>query len=443
MPGSLSVAQFFTLVPGIVVIVVGSICFMSLVHERHMAEGIDALAGSLQTQEHLVAQRTAELTAANAALAERARAIADLYDEAPCGYVSLADDGTVLEANHTLLGMLGHARHELVGHDLREFLTPASRKALSGCIDAVMREGRVSDQELEFLFEDGSTMPMLLSMGAAPGAASAATSMRATLVDNSERRAREEQMQALQQELRRRAEQAEAATRAKTAFLANMSHEIRTPLNAVIGLSQVLLQKELPQDVSRFIGHIHQAGEQLLALTSDVLDLSRIEAGEMRLEAVAFEPAPLLDAVCAQVRPHAQAKGLDLRLEVDPGLPAQLLGDSLRLRQILVNLVGNAVKFTPSGSVVLRVRQTAREGTRATLRFDVADTGIGIAPDHRERVFQPFTQVDGSTTRRFGGAGLGLSIVRRLVDMMGGALSVQSQLGQGSVFSVELPFRIP
>jgi PAS domain S-box-containing protein len=442
MPGALSVAQLFTLVPGAVVIAVGSICFLSLVHERRMAQGMEALAGSLQTQEQLVAQRTAELTAANAALIERARTIAELYDEAPCGYVSLAFDGTVLEANHTLLGMLGLARHELFGQDLRRFLAPGSRKTLDDCIDATMREGRVMDRELDFMFEDGSTMPMLLSMVAARGAGSAATSMRATLVDNSERKAREQQLQTLQQELQRRAEQAEAATRAKTAFLANMSHEIRTPLNAVIGFSQLLLQQKLPQDANRFIVHIHRAGEQLLAFTNDVLELSRLEAGAMRLEAIVFEPATLLDAVCSVVRPQADAKGLELRLDVDPGLPAQLLGDPSRLRQILVNLVGNAVKFTSSGSVMLGVRQTSREGERVTLRFDVADTGIGIAPEERERIFQPFMQADGSASRRFGGAGLGLSIVRRLVDMMGGALSMQSHPGQGSVFSVELPFRV-
>jgi PAS domain S-box-containing protein len=442
MPGSLSMAQLFTLVPGAVVIAVGSICFLSLVHERRMAQGMDALAGSLQTQEQLVAQRTAELTAANAALIERARTIAELYDEAPCGYVSLALDGTVLEANHTLLGMLGLARHEFVGHDLRKFLAPGSRKTLDDCIDATMREGRVMDRDLDFMFEDDSTMPMLLSMVAARSAGSAATSMRATLADDSERKAHEQQLQALQQELQRRAEQAEAATRAKAAFLANMSHEIRTPLNAVIGFSQLLLQQQLPQNTNRFIGHIHRAGEQLLAFTNDVLELSRLEGGTMRIEAVVFEPTTLLDAVCSVVRPQADAKGLELRLDVDPGLPAQLLGNPSRLRQILVNLLGNAVKFTSSGSVMLGVRQTSREGERVTLRFDVADTGIGIAPEERERIFQPFMQADGSASRRFGGAGLGLSIVRRLVDMMGGALSVQSHPGQGSVFSVELPFRV-
>ena len=432
----------FTLVPGAVLIAVCSICFLSMAHELHMAKSIDTLAGQLRAQQGLVAQRSAELSAANAALVERARIIADLYDEAPCGYVSLAGDGTVLEVNQTLLGMLGNNRKEFVGRDLRTFLAPASRQRFIDCLTAVMRMGRVMDRELDFMFEDGSTMPMLLSMVAAPGVESNTTSVRATLVDNSERKAREQQTQALQQELQRRVEQAEAATRAKTAFLANMSHEFRTPLNAVIGISQLLMQKELPQDSTRFISHIHQAGERLLALTDDVLDLSRIEAKEMRLEAVAFEPLALLNAVFALVRQQAHDKGLALRLDIAPGLPSQLVGDPWRLKQLLLKLADNAVKFTASGSVVLSVRQTDCDDTRAKLRFDVKDTGIGIAPEQRAHIFDPFTQADNSTTRRFGGTGLGLAIVRRLVDMMGGALSLESQPGRGSIFSVELPFRI-
>ncbi len=235
---------------------------------------------------------------------------------------------------------------------------------------------------------------------------------------------------------------AEEASRVKSQFLANMSHEFRTPLNAVIGLSHLLRRRAMPDDVASFVTHIQHAGEQLLALTNDVLDLSRIEAGEMRLEEVAFEVMPLLDAVQAMVRTQADAKGLALRADVAADVPLGLIGDPLRLRQVLLNLLGNAVKFTAAGQVVLRLQLRTREAGLAWLRFEVADTGIGIAAEQQERIFEPFVQADSSTTRRFGGTGLGLSIVRRLVDLMGGTVQLQSQPGQGSVFSVELPFRV-
>jgi signal transduction histidine kinase len=232
---------------------------------------------------------------------------------------------------------------------------------------------------------------------------------------------------------------AEAANRAKSAFLAHMSHELRTPLNAVIGLSQLLRRRPLAGDVSRFVGHIHDAGEQLLALVSDVLDLSRIEAGEMTLELTDFEPLPLLHTALALVQPQADAKALALQSEITPELPLSLMGDPLRLQQVLLNLLSNAVKFTPSGSVTLRVRVVVLAEQQVMLRLEVVDTGIGIAPDQQQRIFEPFTQADDSTTRRFGGTGLGLSIVRHLVSMMDGSLEVQSRLGVGSTFTVTLP----
>jgi PAS domain S-box-containing protein len=235
---------------------------------------------------------------------------------------------------------------------------------------------------------------------------------------------------------------AEAATHAKSAFLAHMSHEIRTPLNAVIGLSQLLKQRALPEDLDCFVDHIHAAGEQLLALVNDVLDLSRIEAGEMRLEAVVFEPLPLLRTVLALVRPQADAKALALVADVAPDLPGRLVGDPLRLRQVLLNLLSNAVKFTPSGRVTLRARLQAQIEQQVLLLVEIQDTGIGIAPEQQGHIFEPFVQADSSTTRRFGGTGLGLSIVRRLVDMMQGTLALQSTPGEGSTFTVILPFEL-
>ncbi|WP_029000292.1 PAS domain-containing sensor histidine kinase [Azohydromonas australica] len=316
-------------------------------------------------------------------------------------------------------------RGRLLPADIRRVLWPRAR--------TVEPRGAAAEagQEWTCVRADGTRVPVMLSLSVLHDGRGEPKGFLGVLTDLSERKSLEER-------LRLRTTQAEAASRAKSAFLAHMSHEIRTPLNAVIGLSQLMARMTLPQEAQRFVGHIQQAGEQLLALTNDVLDLSRIEAGEMHLESVPFELAPLLQALRAMVEPQATAKGLPLRLELPEGLPAVLQGDPLRIKQVLLNLLGNAVKFTPAGHVELRVAVVAREAGRATLRFDVADTGIGVQADQRARIFEPFMQADSSTTRRFGGTGLGLSIVRRLVDMMGGALALESTPGRGSTFSVTL-----
>jgi PAS domain S-box-containing protein len=290
--------------------------------------------------------------------------------------------------------------------------------------------------EWTFVRANGTRFPGLLSVTLLRDAQGEVIGFLAMIADLTERRRMED-------ELRQRTVQAEAANQAKSAFLAHMSHEIRTPLNAVIGLSQLLGRMALPEKAQDFARHIAQAGEQLLGLTNDVLDLSRIEAGELRLEEVPFEPRQLLDTVHTLVRPQADAKGLTLELDVPASLPEQVLGDPLRLKQVLINLLSNAVKFTPSGSVALTVRQLACNDRLVLLRLEVMDTGIGITPEQQARIFDPFTQADSSTTRRFGGSGLGLSIVRSLVDMMGGQLGLRSQPGKGSTFSVTLTLEMP
>jgi signal transduction histidine kinase/CheY-like chemotaxis protein len=233
-------------------------------------------------------------------------------------------------------------------------------------------------------------------------------------------------------------EAADESNRFKSEFLANMSHEIRTPMTAILGYTDVLLEENWGRrSTLDALGILKRNGEHLLELINDILDLSKIEAGKLTVEPVACEPKQILEDVAALMQPRAEAKGLRLRIELDAGLPPWIVTDALRLRQILLNLVGNAVKFTDSGEVCLSASWTTLGGA-GELTIDVRDTGIGMNAAHMESLFQPFRQADSSTTRRFGGTGLGLAISRRLARRLGGDVTVESTLGTGSIFRLTL-----
>ncbi len=351
---------------------------------------------------------------------ERLRKLSRAVEQSPAAVVITDIHGAIEYVNPKFTQITGYTAAEVKGQNPRILKSGMqSQSAYEGLWTTILsgREwrGEFANRKKsgEIYWESASIVPIRDSAGAI-------THFLAVKEDITERKRAEE-------ELRRAKEAAEAANRAKSQFLANMSHEIRTPMNGVIGMAGLLLDTDLSLEQRRYAEIVRSSGEALLAVINDILDFSKIEARKLNLECADFDLRSVLEYAASLVAIKTTEKRLELLFEVVPGTPCLLRGDAGRLRQVLVNLLGNAVKFTPQGEVAVTVRVDSEDEQKATLHFTVRDTGIGFRQEQASVLFEPFVQADGSKTRRYGGTGLGLAISKQLVEMMGGQISVRSR----------------
>ena len=362
-------------------------------------------------------------------------------------------DGTITDWNDGAARLFGFTREEACGRTATALLLPPDLADEDRALRATVAEGgRVQVFDTVRRARDGTLIPVSITASPIHDDAGIVVGSAKILRDVRESKAAEQRMRelnaSLEDQVRERTalldeamQEARDANAAKSRFLANISHEIRTPMNAVIGLTHMLERTRLDDDQAGMLKRIRTAGKALMALLNDVLDLSKIEAGEMPIEVVPFRLQDVIDEVWDIVSVSAEQRNIKFSVRVAGPVPGPLLGDSTRLAQILLNLLSNVIKFTSDGQVDLDIQMHPVDPKgRVAVRFSVVDTGIGIPPEVQARLFQPFVQADASTTRRFGGTGLGLSIVRQLTQMLGGRIELKSQPGQGSTFVVDLTF---
>ncbi|RSZ59884.1 response regulator [Massilia atriviolacea] len=377
-----------------------------------------------------------------AQLVREQRRIQVILENSNDAFIALGVDGCITDWNTEAERTFGWSAAEAIGRRLSELIIPHAQRAAHEegfARFTASGTGPVINNRLEVsaLHRDGREIPIEMSVAAFHNGQGFVAN--AFVRDISERRRLAGEIAARATELELERDRAQAANRAKGEFVANMSHELRTPMNAVLGMTYLLAHTDLKAEQRKYLDMIRSSGQSLMGIMNDILDFSKIEGGRMELAEARFDLGEVLAAVADIMSVSAGDKDLDLAIGVEPDVPRELIGDALRLQQVLVNLAGNAIKFTEQGEVSVLVDVAAREGERLTLRIRVRDTGIGMDEAQQARLFSPFTQGDSSTTRRFGGTGLGLTISKHLAEMMKGTIELDSAPGRGSEFVVSLP----
>jgi len=355
-----------------------------------------------------------------------------LFDRCLAGVYRTTSDGRLLDCNEAFARILGYRSREecldqavMSQHDF-------DANEHERFVHQLHTTGRLTGLERRLKRRDGS--PVWVLAAAALLERDPSGVIQGSVIDISERKAIEEA-------LRHARENAEAASRTQSEFLANMGHEIRTPMNGIIGMTELALATDLSNEQREYLQLVRTSADALMGLLNNILDFSKIEARKLRLDCVDFDLGHVVEEMMRALAPRAHQKGLELTYHIAPEVPVALVGDPVRLRQILVNLVNNGIKFTDFGEVVLWVSVASQTSDTVALEFAVNDTGIGIPPDKQASIFDAFSQADGSMTRRYGGTGLGLTVAAQLVNLMGGSIWVESTSGEGSRFQLKIPFQ--
>jgi PAS domain S-box-containing protein len=357
----------------------------------------------------------------------------ELYEHAPCGYFSTLPDGTFARVNQTFLTWVSYSREEVVGRKrFQDLLTLAGKIFHETHYAPLLRmQGAVNEVAFDLVSREGQTLPVLVNTIQRRDPLGAPLLNRTTVFNATDRRAYE-------RELLQARRAAEHAAEAKARLLAVISHEIRSPLGTITMLAEILHQTGVDERQEKHLLRLKSASQHLAELVNDLLDYSKLEAGKMPVDRREFSLRELLESVCQRLQSRAEQKGLPLLTESDEALPERLIGDPLKLSQVLTNLVGNAVKFTERGFVRITARMIERHAGAALIEVAVQDTGIGIPPDRLPDIFDEFTQASPDIMARFGGTGLGLTISRKLLQLLGSDLHVRSTPGEGSVFHFQL-----